>query len=104
MGHRTNACRVVDTENLYLFVYYVHYNIPALYEWNPRPAVLLWLKSKERCYHTDWPKSKEQPYFRGVFAEASKLSKGIDYDHDQDSITFTAANEVNVKSKSSKIF
>ena len=38
--------------------------------------------------------------FRGIFAEASKLGKGIDDDHDQDSITFTAANEVNVKSKS----
>ena len=84
----------------------VHYNMPPLYEWNPRPAVLLWLKSKKRRYHTDWPKGKEQPYFRSVFAEASKLSKGIDDDHDQDSITFTAANEVNVKSKSksSKIF
>ena len=93
----------VDTENLYLFVYY---NMPPLYEWNPKPAVLLWLRSKERRYHTDRPKGKEQPYFRGVFAEASKLSKGIDDDHDQDGITFTAANEVNVKSKSksSKMF
>ena len=57
-------------------------------------------------FHTDRPKGKEQPYFRGEFAEARKLSKGIDDDHDQNSITFTAANEVNVKSKSksSKMF
>ena len=50
------------------------------------------------------PNGEEQPYFRGIFAEASKLSKGNDDDHDQDSITFTAANEVDVKSKSSKLF
>jgi hypothetical protein len=82
--------------------------MPPLYEWNPRPAVLLWLRSNDRRYlaYTDRPKGKEQPYFRGEFAEARKLSKGIDDDHDQNSITFTAANEVNVKSKSksSKMF
>ena len=74
----------------------MHYNMPPLYEWNPRLAVLLWLKSKECRYHTNRPKGKEQPYFRGISAGASKLSKGIDDDHDQDSITFTAVNEVNV--------
>ena len=48
------------------------------------------------------PNGEEQPCFRGIFAKASKLSKGIDDDHDQDSIISTAANQVNTQYRSMK--
>lgn len=60
----------IETENLFLFVYY---NMPPLYEWDPRPAVLSWLNSKKHR-NVDRPKGKEQEYFRGIFSEASRAS------------------------------
>ena len=68
----------VKTENLYL---YVHYNMPPLYLWDPRLAIIKWLNNKshrEVMLH----KGKQQRYFCGVFPEAdtdadeNDLSKG----------------------------
>ena len=48
----------------------ITYNMPALSSWNPRPAVLEWLKRSQHRVR-DCPKGKYQKYFIGVFAEAS---------------------------------
>ena len=63
-----HRCRMtVATENLYQFV---HYNMPPLYEWDPTPAVVHWL---DKCQHRerDRMKARKQPYFRGIFPDAS---------------------------------
>lgn len=58
----------IDTENLYLFI---HHNLPVVTEWDPRQAVLEWLKQKDR--RTRIPqKSREQNYFKHVFREAAE--------------------------------
>jgi hypothetical protein len=62
----------LDTENLYL---YIHYNMPVLTLWDPRPAVISWLhkRSHRQIYR---PKGKKQEYFRGVFVEAHETDSG----------------------------
>ena len=55
----------LDTENLYLFV---HYNMPPLSQWEPREAILNWLKNKPHR-STSRPKAKEQRYFNGMFPQ-----------------------------------
>ena len=57
----------IETENFYLFI---HHNMPPLCSWDPRPAVVQWLRNKSRRT-VDRPKGKEQEYFSGVFAEAT---------------------------------
>ena len=61
----------LDTENLFL---YVHYNMSALSTWDPKPAVLQWLKRCQRR-ERDCPKGKQQKYFRGVFEEAANADE-----------------------------
>lgn len=56
----------LEAENDYL---YIHYNMPPVESWDPRPAVLLWLQDKDRR-HRETPRAVNQPYFRGIFAEA----------------------------------
>jgi len=70
----------LSTENMYLFI---HYNLPALTDWDPKPAVLSWLKDKERRGRKR-RKGKQQTYFKGVFPEADqpKTSKLEDSDSD----------------------
>ena len=58
----------LETENLYL---YVHHNMPDVEDWDARPAVSSWLQSKSRR-NRDRPKVRTQPYFSGVFKEATK--------------------------------
>ena len=36
---------LLETENLNL---YVHYNMPPLDQWNPKPAVICWMNERER--------------------------------------------------------
>ena len=59
---------LLETENLNL---YVHYNMPPLDQWDPKPAVLSWMQEREQCVR-DHPKGKQQQYFKGIFSEASK--------------------------------
>lgn len=61
----------------------------------------LHLKSKELRCQAHRPKAKERPCFRGVLAEASKKTHD---NQDQDNVICTAANKLNVKPKSSKMF
>ena len=71
----------VETENLYLFV---HYNMPPVYLWDPRLAVVKWLNSKSHRAVTRH-KGKQQPYFRGVFPEADDAADAVD-DNDSSKI------------------
>jgi len=70
----------LSTENMYLFI---HYSLPALTDWDPKPTVLHWLKDKERRVRKR-QKGKQQSYFKRVFPEAgqSKTSELEDSDSD----------------------
>ena len=59
---------LVDTENLYL---YIHCNMPPLTQWDPRPAVLHWLRKREHRVR-ERTKAEEQEYFSGIFPQATK--------------------------------
>ena len=59
---------LVDTENAYLYFYH---SMPPLVEWDPRLAVLLWLKKRERR-EKSIPKGKEQAWFHSKFSQSSK--------------------------------
>jgi len=59
----------VETENLYLFV---HYNLPPLYAWDPRPAAHYWMTRHSRRVQ-ERRHGKKQQYFRGMFVEASAV-------------------------------
>ncbi|KAL5233951.1 hypothetical protein ACI65C_001361 [Semiaphis heraclei] len=61
-------CLHVETENEYLFI---HFNMPALQNWGPRPAIQIWLNQNERRIK-ETPKAKEQEWFSGIFMEATK--------------------------------
>ena len=56
----------LNTENLYLFI---HYNMPVLSNWDPKPAVIHWMNQKRRRVR-ERTKGKQQPYFKGLFTEA----------------------------------
>ena len=59
-----------ETTNLYL---YIRYNMPVLTEWDPKAAVMHWLNEKIRRKR-DRKRAKHQPYFNGVFCEASSTA------------------------------
>lgn len=72
----------LETENMYLFI---NYNLPPLYDWNPKEAVHIWLtKKKHRVIMRI--KGKKQNYFNGLFKEADDRhiydNLGSDDDHD----------------------
>lgn len=56
----------LNTENMYLFI---HYNMPVLTDWDPKPAIIHWMNNKCRRVR-DRTKGRQQSYFKGVFAEA----------------------------------
>lgn len=62
----------VETENKYLFI---HFNMPALNEWNPTAAANLFIEEKTRrkrdASTKEGGKPREQPYFNGVFSESA---------------------------------
>lgn len=64
----------IKTENLYLYVYF---NMPCLKEWDPRPAIVRWLESKERR-NKSVLKAKDQRWFSGIFYkhEEKELEEG----------------------------
>lgn len=68
----------LETENRYL---HVHFNMPTLEEWDPRETVTNWISQKQRRHHEllieGENKSKQQPYFKGVFTQA-KLQEDTD--------------------------
>lgn len=55
----------VETENLYLYVYF---NMPDLESWDPRPAVVKWIETKERR-NKKTEKAQEQRWFKGIFQQ-----------------------------------
>ncbi|KAF0703482.1 Uncharacterized protein FWK35_00036588, partial [Aphis craccivora] len=50
---------------------FIHFNMPTLQNWDPRPAIQIWLNQNERRIK-DTPKAKEQEWFNGIFMEATK--------------------------------
>ena len=64
---------LLETENFNL---YVHYNMPPLEQWDPKPAMMSWMN--ERVHRTrDCPKGEQQHYFKGIFLEASKTEEKL---------------------------
>lgn len=68
------ARMLVPTKNYYLFI---HYNMPALVDWDVRKAVLHFMKMKERK-NTNRPRGKSLNYFKGIFQEADPVSSESD--------------------------
>jgi len=62
----------LSTGNMYMFI---HYNLRTLTDRDPRPAVLYWMKNKDRR-DQDRQKGRQQSYFKGVFAEGSQPKGG----------------------------
>lgn len=60
----------LETENLYLFI---HTNMPVVEKWNPRPAIIAWMKNKNRRVK-DTPKAKSQSWYKHIFEEAATAS------------------------------
>lgn len=61
----------LETENKYMFV---HFNMPPLEQWDPRKAILIWLKEKDRREHSNLIEKKtvhQRKYFKGIFESAS---------------------------------
>jgi len=46
--------------------------MPSLQNWDPRPAIQIWLNQNEH-HIKDTPKAKEQNWFNGIFMEATKI-------------------------------
>jgi hypothetical protein len=68
----------LETENKYIFV---HYNMPPLQNWNPRKAIVLWIKEKERRQHEDLIKKGtaiKQPWYAGIFEIADDEQEEFD--------------------------
>ena len=59
---------LLDNKNLNL---YVHYNMPLLDQWDPKPAVMSWMNERAHCTR-DCPKGKQQQYSKGIFSKALK--------------------------------
>ena len=69
-----HAVMLLETENLNL---YVHYNMPTVEEWDPSPAVEIWITSRSRRYR-DRPKGRKQTYFKGIFLQSYEESNDQD--------------------------
>lgn len=68
----------LQTENKYMFVYY---NMPPLNCWNPRKAILHWMKEKDRRIHEDLLKkdtAKKQAWFAGIFEQTDEIHEEFD--------------------------
>lgn len=61
----------IETENKYLYIYF---NMPTLENWDPRPAIRMWMNDKSRKDRSDIIKGKSThaPYFKGVFEAIEK--------------------------------
>lgn len=67
----------LETENNYL---HIHFNMPPLVEWNPRDAIVNWIKKKNRRHHDltihGDNKAQSQPHFVGVLRKQKQTIKG----------------------------
>lgn len=75
----------METENAYLFV---HHNLPPTAEWDPRQAVLAWLKLKDRRQRNP-EKGQQQPYFRNVFSSVLAVADAMTDEESIDAIDAT---------------
>lgn len=85
-NERNRICLV--TENKYMFV---HYNMPVLENWNPRKAVIHFLKEKNRRVNEisiQKEKLKQQSFYRGVFENADKTENDHYKQASNDNIKF----------------
>ena len=78
-----------DTLKCYL---YIRHNMPPLYKYDARAAVLLWLKDQERRLVIP-QKSMQQPWFTSMF-DVVHVDKDKDYVHN-DSIEFCSIACIN---------
>lgn len=63
---------LVETENKYL---YVHMNMPVLEQWNPRSAIISFIKEKTRRQHSNLLEKqtkKNASYFKGTFDQTEE--------------------------------
>ena len=67
---KSSGCSLMllDNKNLNL---YVHYNMPPLDQWDPKPAVMSWMNERAHCTR-DCPKGKQQQFSKGIFSKALK--------------------------------
>jgi len=75
----------METENAYLFV---HHKLPPTAEWDPRQAVLAWLKLKDRRQRNP-EKGQQQPYFRNVFSSVLAVADAMTDEESIDAIDAT---------------
>lgn len=86
----------LKTENNYLFV---HFNLPALFDWSPNNAVVHWINRKSRRNHNlniedETRKTKNQLYFKGIFAQENNFSNDIC------NVDYVNSSDVNVEIES----
>jgi hypothetical protein len=69
--HSADVERLISSYNglssglhAYLFI---RHNMPPLAEWNPRPAVNMWINEKSRRPCQTHPQAIQQEYFKGIF-------------------------------------
>lgn len=69
----------LETEVKYL---YVHFNMPALENWDPRLAIKLWMEEKQRKDFSSVMERKATyaPYFKGIFKNAQEEKEICDDD------------------------
>lgn len=78
-----------ETQNKYL---YVHFNMPVLSEWDPRPAVTTFLSKthRSRSVTVDDSKAKKQEYFNGIFENVdTNNNKETESDMESGNIKFS---------------
>ena len=69
-----------DTVRDYL---HIQFNMPVLSEFDPRPAVKMWLTDADRRPRKKAPLTSVS-YFKGVFPEANKADDSVMEDYDLD--------------------
>ena len=62
---------------------HTQFNVPVLSEFDPRPAVKMWLTGADRRPGKKAP-STSVSYFKGVFSEANKADDSVMEDYDLD--------------------
>lgn len=76
----------LETEIKYL---YVHFNMPTLEQWEPRPTIKYWMNEKERRdrSNTIENKAKQAPHFKGIFEVA------CEFEPDEDNVEVIITNK-----------
>lgn len=71
------ASLLVSTENDYL---YIHFNIPPLEKWNPRPAVTHYIAelNRRKSHRTvEDERTTQQPYFNHIFGNIREQNEDV---------------------------